>query len=107
MDNISEISTFEIIKKSSNKYNLKYKIILIGDPSVGKSCICLKQVKNLFVNEYISTNNYMDYDTEVKYKDLTIKLQLFDTSGNENFNSILEILYKYASLALIVYSIDK
>ena len=49
----------------------------------------------------------MDYDTEVKYKDLTIKLQLFDTSGNEDFNSILEILYKYASLALIVYSIDK
>ena len=105
MDN--DTSTFEIIKRGTNQYNLKYKIILVGDAAVGKSCICIKQTKNLFINDYIATNNYEAFNSDVKYKDLSIKLQILDTSGNEFFNSIIRLLFREASLVLIVYAINE
>ena len=97
---------FETLKKGSKNYNLKYKIILIGDSCVGKSSICLKQTKNTFINEYISTNNFVNYDVDVKYRNLKIKLKLFDTSGKEEFESLISSLFLNSSMVIIVYSID-
>ena len=101
------ISVFEIVKKGSKTYNLKYKIIVIGDSSVGKTCICLKQSKNSFVNEYIETKGYDTYISDLKYKDILMKLEMFDASGDEKYISIISNLYKKTSLAMIVYSIDE
>ena len=105
MDN--DTPKFEIIKRGANQYNLKYKIIVVGRAAVGKSCICIKQTKNLFINDYIPTNNYETFNSDVKYKDLSIKLQIFDTSGNDYFNSIVKLLFRDASLVLIVYAINE
>lgn len=103
----SNKSIFEIVKKGPNSYNLKYKIIVIGDSSVGKTCICLKQCKSLFVNDYIQTKGYNIYFSNLKYKDISMKLEIFDTSGDEQYISIISNLYKNISLAMIVYSIDE
>ena len=98
-------SLFEIVKNGNKSYNLKYKIVLVGDPGVGKTCICMKHTKNSFANEYIQTNGYSNFNTDLKYKDVEIKLELFDTSGDDQYYSLIRSLYRNASLAIIVYSI--
>ena len=103
----SEKSIFEIVKQGSPAYNLKYQIIIIGDECVGKTCICEKHTKNIFVNEYNQTKAYNTFDSHINYKDIAIKLQIFDTSGEDKYNQLILELYKKTSLAIIVYSIDE
>ena len=100
-------STFEIVKKGNKDYNLKYKIILRGDSSVGKTCICNKQTKNSFINEYFQTNGYSKFNIDLKYKDAEIKLDMFDTSGDEQYDLLIKALFRNTSLAMIVYSISE
>ena len=110
MDNNSQRtdkSRFEIIRRGAENYNLKYQVIFIGDPSVGKTNICMRQTKNSFTNEYSQTLCYDNYFSDVKYKDLTIKLELFDASGNENNIDLITPLFHKVSLAIIVYSIEE
>lgn len=110
MDNESKGSTksrFEIIRRGTENYNLKYQVIFVGEPSVGKTNICTRQTKNSFTNEYSQTLCYNNYFSDVKYKDITIKIELFDASGNENNINIISPLFHKASLAIIVYSITE
>ena len=107
MENNDDQLSFEIVRRGSKKYNLKYKVILVGDSSVGKSSICLKHTNNSFVNDYNQTDGFINFYSKIRYKDIFIKLQLYDTSGNDMFNSLVTSLYRNASLAMIVYSIDK
>ena len=107
MENENFELSFEIVRRGTKKYNLKYKIILLGNSSVGKSCICLKHTNNSFVNEYNQTDGYINFDSKVRYKDVFIKLQLYDTSGNDMNTSLINTLYRNTSLAIIVYSIDE
>ena len=106
-NNIDRQPSFEIVRRGTKRYNLKYKVILVGDSIVGKSCICLKHTNNSFVNNYNQTDGYINFDSKIRYKDVFIKLQLYDTSGNDMYNSLISILYRNTSLALIVYSIDE
>ena len=103
----SNKTLFEVVKKGSDTFNLKFQIIIIGESGVGKTCICLKHAKNSFLNEYIQTSGYELYDSDLKYKDISMKLQIYDTSGDDNYNSLISTLYKKTSLAIIVYSVDE
>ena len=110
MDNDSQRtdkSRFEIIRRGTENYNLKYQVILIGEPSVGKTNICMRQTKNSFTNDYTQTLCYDNFFSEVKYKDLTLKIELFDASGNENNINLITGLFHKVSLIIIVYSIDE
>ena len=110
MDNESqntEKSRFEIIKRGAENYDLKYQVIFIGEPSVGKTCICMRQTKNSFTNDYSQTLCYDNYFSDVKYKDLTLKLEIFDASGTEEYISLITPLFHKVSLVVIVYSIDE
>ena len=107
MENNEDELSFQIVRKGTKKYNLKYKIILVGDSSVGKSCICLKHTNNSFVNEYNQTDGYINFNSNIRYKDIFIKLELYDTSGNDMYNSLISTLYRNSSLAIIVYSINE
>ena len=107
MENNDHQLGFEIVRRGTKKYNLKYKAILVGNPSVGKSSICLKHINNSFVNEYNQTDGIINFDSKIRYKDVFIKLQLYDTSGNDMYNSLVSTLYRNTSLAIIVYSIDE
>ena len=110
MDNETEKtnkSRFEIIKRGGENYDLKYQVIFVGEPSVGKTCICLRQTKNIFNNEYSQTSCYDNYFSDVNYKDLTLKIELFDASGNEEYINLISPLFHKVTLAVIVYSIDE
>lgn len=82
---------------------------MIGERNVGKSAITQRYVEEVF-NPNISATLGYDFITktvQIKIKDRTysVKLQLWDTGGSEQFHSVTKQFYRGAQGALIVYSI--
>ena len=91
---------------------ITYKIILIGDSAVGKTCIFKKITSGMFNPKSISTIG-MDRRTlsfpikDSEGKDLEIEVQLWDTAGQERFRSITNTYYKSSQGLLLIYDITK
>ena len=86
--------------------DLNFKIILIGDSYVGKSCLALKATKGTFESLYTPTVGFEFLTFFVKINDINVKLQIWDTCGQEVYRSLIGSFYRNSSLAIIVYSID-
>ena len=88
-------------------YDFLFKMILIGDSSVGKSNILLKYLKDQF-----DPNSRATVGVEFGTKNITlnnkkIKIQIWDTAGQERYRSITSAYYKGAKGAFIVYDITR
>ena len=98
--------TVEILSQEMGEIELNFKLIIIGDSSVGKSCLCLRATKNVFESMYSPTIGFEFMTFYVKVDDKPIKLQIWDTCGQEVYRSLISSFYNNSSLAIIVYSID-
>jgi Ras-related protein Rab-1A len=98
--------TTEILPEDYNKYDLSFKIIVIGNSGVGKSCLSIKATKNIFENNYLATVGFEFFSFNVKLDDKVVKLQIWDTCGQEIYRSLITNFYRNSSLAIIVYAID-
>ena len=101
MDNI------EILKEDYPNYDLSFKIIVIGNSGVGKSCLAEKKKKNIFENNYVATVGFEFFSFNLKMDGKVIKLQIWDTCGQEIYRSLITNFYRNSSLAIIVYAIDE
>ena len=97
----------QIINEELAQYDVSFKIIIIGDSFVGKSCLTIKAAKNVFENYYTSTVGFEFFSMLYKINSKIIRLQIWDTCGQEEYRSLIQNFYRNASLALLVYSIDK
>ena len=96
----------QILKGDPEEFDLSFKLIVIGDSFVGKSCLSLKATKGIFDTNYNPTIGFEFLTFFVKIKESNIKLQIWDTCGQEVYRSLISSFYRNASLALLVYSID-
>ena len=96
----------QIITEESPSFDLSFKIIIVGDSGVGKSCLSIKASRNYFEDFYSPTVGFEFLTFNVKIEDQNIKLQIWDTCGQEVHRSLISSFYRSASLAIIVYSID-
>lgn len=101
-------SSLELIREYSGQIDLIFKIILLGDSSVGKSCICIRATSDTF-DPFYSTTVGFDFNTvNIKLNNNTlVKLQIWDTCGQEIYRSLIINFYRNCSLAIIVYAIDE
>ena len=106
MQNEKEL-TCEILTDDIINYDLNFKLIVIGDSGVGKSCLSIKATKNVFQNHYASTLGFEFFSVNLKLNEKIIKLQIWDTCGQEIYKSLINNFYRNSSLAIMVYSIDK
>ena len=97
---------YEILPEEFQNFDLSFKIIVIGDSGVGKSCLTLKGTKNYFENYYSPTVGFEFFTFNIKIKDQVIRLQIWDTCGQEVYRSLISSFYRNSSLAILVYSID-
>ncbi len=92
------------MNESRFKYVLKF--IIIGNPNVGKSCILNQFLNHKFVEEYEVTVGVEFGAKTIKLKDSTnVKLQIWDTAGQESFKSVTRSYYRSSAVAIIVYDI--
>ncbi|MCQ2819016.1 MAG: GTP-binding protein [archaeon] len=96
----------EILPGEYNIYDLSFKIIVIGDSGVGKSCLTLKATKDYFEDYYSATVGFEFFTFNVKIDNRICKLQIWDTCGQEIYRSLISSFYRNSSLAMMVYAID-
>ena len=96
----------QIINQEITDFDLNFKIIIIGDSGVGKSCLSLRATKNVFENLYSPTIGFEFMTFFIKVDNKAIKLQIWDTCGQEIYRSLISSFYNSSSLAIVVYSID-
>jgi Ras-related protein Rab-1A len=82
-----------------------YKLLLIGDSGVGKSSILNRFTENYFHENYISTIGVDFKISHMKINDKNIKLQIWDTAGQEKFKTIVSSYYRNSHGIIVVYDI--
>ncbi|KAL6077958.1 Ras-related protein Rab-6B [Balamuthia mandrillaris] len=96
------------ISNSSQKYSnplAKYKLVFLGDQSVGKTSIITRFMYDKFDSSYQATIG-IDFLSKTMYlEDRTIRLQLWDTAGQERFRSLIPSYIRDSSVAIVVYDI--
>ena len=98
---------YEILREDFPHYDLSFKLIVIGNAGVGKSCLSMQATKKRFESNYLATVGFEFFVFNMRLKDKTIKLQIWDTCGQEIYRSLITSFYKNSSLAIIVYAIDE
>ena len=95
----------EIIKNKDSKFDFIIKVEFVGDSRVGKTSLLNKLINNEFNEEYSPTKGYEFNIYLIKVNDITIKFQIWDMSGAENYRTSLLLLYRNAILGFLVYSV--
>eukprot|EP00931_Biecheleriopsis_adriatica_P054607 TRINITY_DN32148_c0_g1_i2.p1 TRINITY_DN32148_c0_g1~~TRINITY_DN32148_c0_g1_i2.p1 ORF type:complete len:194 (+),score=31.86 TRINITY_DN32148_c0_g1_i2:32-583(+) len=86
-------------------YAYIFKLIVIGDQSVGKTCILLQFTEKQFRLDHAPTIGVEFAARNVTLDDQTIKLHIWDTAGLENFKALTRSYYRGATGAVLVYDI--
>ena len=84
----------------------RQKIIFIGDVSVGKTSIINVLMGQKFNNEYEASIGVDFFSKTIKYKGKIIKLQIWDSAGQEKFRSLIPNYIRGSSLVFIVYDVS-
>ena len=92
---------------SEQEPDIILKILIIGDTSVGKTSILANYNGDNFDEKAIGTIGVEYLYKTITYKNMRIKLQLWDTSGEERFRSITKNFYRNANGVFLVYDITK
>lgn len=88
-------------------YAYLFKYIIIGDTGVGKSCLLLQFTDKRFQPVHDLTIGVEFGARMVNIDNRQIKLQIWDTAGQESFRSITRSYYRGAAGALLVYDITR
>ncbi|XP_075242933.1 ras-related protein Rab-6A-like [Convolutriloba macropyga] len=83
----------------------KFKLVFLGEQSVGKTSIITRFMYDTFDNTYQATIG-IDFLSKTMYlEDRTVRLQLWDTAGQERFRSLIPSYIRDSSVAIVVYDI--
>ena len=95
-----------INSEDTGKYDYSFKIIVIGDSNVGKSCLTNRAAKDKFSSDYSPTLGFEFRTFSTNIENKIIRLQVWDTCGQEVYRSLISNFYRNSSLAMMVYSIN-
>lgn len=105
-NNTDNADNFILLSQDYPKYDFNYKIIIIGNSSVGKTCLTLRASTGEFMDKQPPTLGFQYRPFFLKYKNKVLKLEIWDTCGQESYRSLVKTFFFNSSLAIIVYAID-
>ncbi|XP_064376106.1 ras-related protein Rab-26 isoform X1 [Dromaius novaehollandiae] len=94
------------LSSSGEFYDLAFKVMLVGDSGVGKTCLLVRFKDGAFLaGSFISTVG-IDFRNKVLTVDgVKVKLQIWDTAGQERFRSVTHAYYRDAHALLLLYDV--
>jgi small GTP-binding protein len=92
--------------KLSTSMDCIYKVLLLGDSTVGKTCVLLKYTDKIFQETHMMTIG-LDYRLKVMQlqSGKEVKLQIWDTAGQDRFRSITKNYYKGSHGIILIYDV--
>ena len=96
-------SSLNNVSPPKKDYDFIFKLVLIGDTSVGKSCILTRYADDQFTENYVTTIGVDFRFKTMIVMDKIIKVQVWDTAGQERYRSITNAYYRGAEGILIIY----
>merc|ERR1712130_664072 len=83
----------------------KFKLVFLGEQSVGKTSLITRFMYDSFDNMYQATIG-IDFLSKTMYlEDRTVRLQLWDTAGQERFRSLIPSYIRDSTVAVVVYDV--
>ena len=82
-----------------------FKLIILGDCSVGKTSLLQRYVNNNFTERYKATIGADFLNKHIIYNNKKASLQIWDTAGNERFHSLGTAFYRGADACIIVFDL--
>ena len=83
------------------------KVVLLGEPGVGKTCIINRYSYDQYNDRTVSSISAQFITKTVDFKNInkSIRYEIWDTAGQEKFHSLAKIFYKDAKVICLVYDI--
>ncbi|KAJ5078738.1 rab2a member ras oncogene family [Anaeramoeba ignava] len=88
-------------------YNFCFKIVIVGDPHCGKTCILMRYTEDKFSDEYEVTLGFGMGTKRIEMNNFQIKLEIWDTAGQDTFKALTKSYFRGASGAFVVYDITR
>merc|ERR1712174_192060 len=101
---MGEFIVFALHIMAANK-TYQFKLVLLGDTSVGKSSIVIRFVKGQFSEYQESTIGAAFLTQTVPVQDCTVKFEIWDTAGQERYHSLAPMYYRGAQAAVVIYDV--
>jgi len=92
---------------ASREFDYLFKLVLIGDASVGKTSLLLRFADDNFDDNYVSTVGVDFRFRTVTVDNKLVKLQIWDTAGQERFRTITSAYYRGAHGVILVYDVTE
>ncbi len=99
-----KIEIVSLPSETTSEFN--FKTVMIGEPGVGKSSIISRGVNNIFSKDYKATLCFDHSWKNYKINNSKIRIQLWDTCGQEVYHSIIKNFYKSALCIFLVFAIN-
>ena len=87
-----------------NEELINFKIIMVGDSGVGKTCILMRAVNNKFTESYQATIGFEFLLMYFQINNVKLKLQIWDTCGQEIYRSLIQGFYRNTTATVLVFS---
>lgn len=83
------------------------KVVMVGDPAVGKTSLVMRYVQGFFQHDYKATVGTQIMSKEVYVKDVMVKLSIWDIGGQEKFDVLAPAYYRGAAGGLAVFDLTR
>ncbi|KAL7672569.1 hypothetical protein ACOME3_007454 [Neoechinorhynchus agilis] len=93
--------------RSGGRYDHLFKVMLIGDSAVGKTCLMFRFTDNLYSDTFISTIGIDFKMKTVCIGDRAVRLQIWDTAGQEKFFNITRSYYRNADSIVLIFDVSR
>ncbi len=97
----------EVQPRSSKKETLKFKVIVVGDPAVGKTSLVLRFTDRAFKRTYMPTLGTNISDKIVEFPDFIMSFQLWDVAGQAKFSRFRKSFYSGAAGHVLVFDLTQ
>ena len=93
-------------KSRPDSYHKTIKCVVVGDGSVGKTCMLVSYTSDKFPTDYVPTI-FENYNANVKVDYQNINLSLWDTAGQEDYGELRQLSYPQADVFIIVFAVSE
>lgn len=99
-----ELITDKVVQQ---EHDHMFKLIIIGDTGVGKSCLMKRVMSNEFMSEHKVTIGVEFGSYGIKMDNKVVKMQIWDTAGQESYKSVTRIFYRGAHIVFLTYDMTR